>query len=170
MLQLPEATCCKRPIHLLLAIPISARRTRRRPPRPWHRRELDQRHRGPRSSLPPARRRKGGGAMQPNLALTDPTANGAAPKPLTVAVVAPLLADARALSKLLCLGVRTLRGMDASGKLPRPIKLGARTLWLVSEIESWLEAGAPDRASGKRSRKTTAINAASRPWQAGPWK
>ena len=51
-------------------------------------------------------------------------------------------------SDLACnLGVslRHIRRMDSSGKLPRPIKLGASVRWPVAEIEQWLAAGAPDR-------------------------
>jgi predicted DNA-binding transcriptional regulator AlpA len=81
------------------------------------------------------------------LSVLDPSANGAAPTPLAAAVVAPLLADGRALGHLLCLGLRTVRAMDSAGKLPRPIRLGARTLWSISEIQDWIEAGAPDRQS-----------------------
>lgn len=69
---------------------------------------------------------------------------------------APLLVDARRLALLLCAGLRTLRSWDAGGKVPRPLRLGGRTLWLVSEINDWLAAGAPDRATweaGKAARK-----------------
>lgn len=35
----------------------------------------------------------------------------------------------------------------AAGRLPKPVKIGQRLLWRRVEIESWLEAGAPDRAT-----------------------
>ena len=58
----------------------------------------------------------------------------------------PLAVDARQLGRMLGLSVRTLRVMDAGGKLPRPVRLNGHSVrWVVSEIESWLAAGAPDR-------------------------
>jgi hypothetical protein len=30
--------------------------------------------------------------------------------------------------------------MDYAGKLPRPIKLGSRTVWIIAEIRAWLAA------------------------------
>jgi predicted DNA-binding transcriptional regulator AlpA len=98
--------------------------------------------------------------MQLNLT-PDPTANGAASrpaepaaKPLAPAAVAPLLADARGLVRLLAVGLRTVRQLDAAGKLPRPIKLGSRTLWNIQEIQDWIEAGAPDRATWEAFKKS----------------
>ena len=59
--------------------------------------------------------------------------------------------DARRLSRLLGgVGVRSIRTWDAAGKLPRPIRLGARVVWSIREIKSWLAAGAPDRATWER--------------------
>lgn len=57
----------------------------------------------------------------------------------------PLAVDARRLAKLLCLGLRTIRTMDAGGKLPRPVRIGGRVLWSVTELRAWLAAGCPDR-------------------------
>jgi predicted DNA-binding transcriptional regulator AlpA len=53
--------------------------------------------------------------------------------------------DARRLARLLSSGVRTVRTWDAAGKLPRPFKLGGRTLWDLPEVRAWLRAGASDR-------------------------
>lgn len=57
----------------------------------------------------------------------------------------PLAVGAAQLGKLLGLGLRTIRGMDAAGKLPTPIRLGGSVRWRVAEIEAWLSLGAPDR-------------------------
>jgi predicted DNA-binding transcriptional regulator AlpA len=65
----------------------------------------------------------------------------------------PLVADAKRLSRLLGVGVRSVRTWDYAGKLPRPIKLGARTVWVLSEIRAWLAAGAPDRAEWEARKK-----------------
>lgn len=54
-----------------------------------------------------------------------------------------LAVGAKQLGRMLGLSLRTIRTMDAAGKLPRPVKLnGHSARWIVSEIESWLAAGA----------------------------
>ena len=45
-----------------------------------------------------------------------------------------------------------LDDLDGRGLLPAPIRLGRRKFWPVSELQGWLEAGAPDRASWVRLR------------------
>jgi predicted DNA-binding transcriptional regulator AlpA len=35
--------------------------------------------------------------------------------------------------------------LHAAGKVPAPIRLASRTLWRVSELRAWSEAGCPDR-------------------------
>jgi predicted DNA-binding transcriptional regulator AlpA len=59
--------------------------------------------------------------------------------------LSPLVADAARLAKLLCCGLRSIRTWAAAGRLPKPIKLGVRVVWVVSEIRGWLKAGAPPR-------------------------
>lgn len=56
-----------------------------------------------------------------------------------------LVADARRLAKALGMGLRTIRTLDAAGKLPKPIRIGGRVVWRMKEIRAWLAAGAPDR-------------------------
>ena len=68
-----------------------------------------------------------------------------APPPRKRRKVWPLVVDAKRLAKLLCAGVRTVRTWDAAGKLPAPLRIGGRVVWLVEEIRAWLKAGAPDR-------------------------
>ena len=58
----------------------------------------------------------------------------------------PLAVDARTLGLMLSLSVRTIRKLDSSGKLPRPLKIGGHAVrWVVDEIRDWLAAGSPDR-------------------------
>jgi len=57
----------------------------------------------------------------------------------------PLAVDAVGLAEMLSLGLRTIRSMDAAGKLPSPLRIGGRVLWRTAEIRAWLAAGAPDR-------------------------
>lgn len=56
-----------------------------------------------------------------------------------------LALSATELAYKLGVSLRHIRRMDSSGKLPRPIKLGASVRWPVAEIEQWLAAGAPVR-------------------------
>jgi len=56
-----------------------------------------------------------------------------------------LAIDTRELAELLHVSKRHLERMDASGRLPKPIRLGRAKRWLTSELEAWLEAGCPDR-------------------------
>ena len=64
----------------------------------------------------------------------------------------PLTVDAKRLAAMLDIGLRTVRTHDAAGKLPKPVKVGGRVLWVLDEIRAWLAAGAPDRATWERIR------------------
>ena len=59
----------------------------------------------------------------------------------------PLVVDAKGLATLLTCGVRTVRTLDAAGKLPTPLRLGGRVVWRRAEIKAWVAAGCPDRAA-----------------------
>jgi predicted DNA-binding transcriptional regulator AlpA len=49
---------------------------------------------------------------------------------------------------------KTIRRMDAEGKLPRPVMVGARSLrWVRQTIVEWLAAGCPDRETFEANRK-----------------
>jgi predicted DNA-binding transcriptional regulator AlpA len=71
----------------------------------------------------------------------------------------PKVADAERLAELLGLGIRTIRSMDSAGKLPRPLKLGARTVWIIREIRDWLAAARngipPDRREWEAIRASS---------------
>jgi predicted DNA-binding transcriptional regulator AlpA len=67
----------------------------------------------------------------------------------------PLAVDASRLATLLSLGLRTIRTMDAAGKLPTPFRCGNRKLWSVTEIKAWIAADAPDRAEWEQRKKST---------------
>ena len=65
-----------------------------------------------------------------------------------------LAVDAKVLAGMLGVSVRTVRAMDSSGKLPRPVRPGGHAVrWVVREIKSWLAAGAPERAEWESVRK-----------------
>jgi hypothetical protein len=46
---------------------------------------------------------------------------------------------------LLSRSLRTIRTLDAAGKIPRGVRIGAGKMWSVAEITAWIEAGCPDR-------------------------
>lgn len=62
------------------------------------------------------------------------------------ATIEPLAVDIKQLAKIVPFAVRTLRRMDASGKLPRGFKVGGRKVWRLSDIRLWCEWGFPPRA------------------------
>jgi predicted DNA-binding transcriptional regulator AlpA len=62
------------------------------------------------------------------------------------------MTDARGVGRMLHIGYRTARGYDASGKLPKPIRLGGKVLWSIDELRNWIKAGCPDRATWERVR------------------
>ena len=65
-----------------------------------------------------------------------------------------LALSASDLAKRLGVSLRHIRRMDSSGRLPKPIRLGASIRWPISEIESWLQAGAPDRRTWQAMKGT----------------
>jgi len=56
-------------------------------------------------------------------------------------------------AKLLGISRSQFFKLHAMGKLPRPLRLGARApRWLVSELKEWLAAGAPPRDVWERMK------------------
>ena len=59
----------------------------------------------------------------------------------------PILVDARRAAAMLGVGLRTLRTMDAAGRLPAPVRLSPGCVrWRLAELRDWAEANCPDRA------------------------
>jgi len=56
-----------------------------------------------------------------------------------------VLLTAADVAGLLAITVRHVRALDASGRLPRPIRLGRAVRWRRDELLRWLDAGAPSR-------------------------
>ena len=48
-------------------------------------------------------------------------------------------------AKLLGISLRHLHSLNATGRLPRPIRLGRSVRWRTDELREWLAAGAPPR-------------------------
>ena len=65
--------------------------------------------------------------------------------PTVPAPAAPLLVDAREAARLCGVSRSTFWALHSAGKVPLPVHLGRRTLWRVSELAAWTEAGAPPR-------------------------
>lgn len=65
----------------------------------------------------------------------------------TATMPEPLALDAKTLAASLHVAVRTIRSMDAGGRLPRPVRLNGRCVrWPLEDIKAWLAAGSPGRA------------------------
>ena len=52
-------------------------------------------------------------------------------------VTTTLACDAKTLAKMLCVSVRTIRQLDAGGKLPRPVTIGARSVRWPRSKHGW---------------------------------
>ncbi len=69
--------------------------------------------------------------------------------------VAGMAISAAGLAKLLAVSQRHVNALNASGRLPRPIRLVRSVRWLVTELEAWLEAGAPSREEWEKLRQSS---------------
>ena len=70
--------------------------------------------------------------------------------------ITPLLLTVKQVAKLLGISERHAYKLDASGRLPRSIKLGKSVRWRREELERWVEAGSPDRARWETLQKKLA--------------
>ena len=66
---------------------------------------------------------------------------------------APLAVSAKQLAAMLGVSLRTIRAMDTGGKLPRPIRLGRCVRWNLTELQRWIDAGAPPRIQWEAMKK-----------------
>lgn len=64
-----------------------------------------------------------------------------------------LAVDAKGVAWMMTSGLRTVRSWDAAGKLPHPLRIGAKVLWSVAELRAWIKAGTPDRATWEALKK-----------------
>ncbi|WP_437202245.1 helix-turn-helix transcriptional regulator [Planctomicrobium sp. SH664] len=48
-------------------------------------------------------------------------------------------------ARLLNVSIRHVAALNATGRLPRPIRLGRAVRWNAEELRAWLAAGAPSR-------------------------
>jgi predicted DNA-binding transcriptional regulator AlpA len=69
------------------------------------------------------------------------------------------------LADLLNCSLRTLHRLNASGKLPAPIRIGtrgARPRWRREEIEAWIVAGCPPRTEWEARKEITLAHGSAR--------
>ena len=65
----------------------------------------------------------------------------------------PLGLDAQGLAAAGFGSVRHVRRLDASGKLPRAVRLGGKKkVWARHELIAWLSAGAPNRDAWEQGK------------------
>ena len=57
-----------------------------------------------------------------------------------------LLKSAQAAERFGC-SVRTWRTWNRAGQTPPPVRIGRSLYWQPNELEAWIEAGCPDRAT-----------------------
>jgi predicted DNA-binding transcriptional regulator AlpA len=57
----------------------------------------------------------------------------------------PLLVGAREAARLCSRSEASWWRDNAQGRIPRPLKVGGRTLWSVRELERWIAEGCPSR-------------------------
>jgi predicted DNA-binding transcriptional regulator AlpA len=67
--------------------------------------------------------------------------SGVAPVPSD----ALLLLTAKRAAKVCGISLRTWRTYDSAGRIPRPVRIGRRTLWRREELCNWVVAGCPRR-------------------------
>jgi prophage regulatory protein len=63
------------------------------------------------------------------------------------------LITVRQLAEMLATSVRSVWRYRSAGKLPKPLRLGGSVRWSLKEIEAFVEAGCPDRASWEALKK-----------------
>jgi excisionase family DNA binding protein len=59
-------------------------------------------------------------------------------------------------AKLLGISKRHLAALNASGRLPRAVRLGRSVRWRADELRDWLAAGAPSRERWEAMRPSRA--------------
>lgn len=57
----------------------------------------------------------------------------------------PLLLNAVKTAEVLDIARSTLYQWDEQGRIPQPVRIGARIYWRYDELKNWIAAGAPAR-------------------------
>ena len=64
----------------------------------------------------------------------------------------PPLLDVHSVAKLLACSPRHARRLADTGRMPRPVKLGALVRWNRQVIEDWIKEGCPRQSREERNR------------------
>jgi prophage regulatory protein len=83
--------------------------------------------------------------MKLNSLHVAPAAKSDPPAKEPFAAIEPEQVSAGKAARLAGVSEATWWRLHAAGKVPRPNKLGFRTLWRIREIRDWIAAGCPDR-------------------------
>jgi prophage regulatory protein len=85
--------------------------------------------------------------------LRNDNVNGNSDERATEVSTLPLLIAVGTVAEMLGVSINTVWTMDATGKIPSPIRLGRRcTRWRRIEIEAWVRAGCPLRNQWEANR------------------
>ncbi|MCL4207592.1 MAG: helix-turn-helix domain-containing protein [Pirellulaceae bacterium] len=76
------------------------------------------------------------------------TKPGAPAVELAAVELAAALLDVQNVAALLNCSPQHVRRLADSGKMPRPIRLGGLVRWRKTDLESWLDRGAPSCRDG----------------------
>ena len=63
------------------------------------------------------------------------------------------LMNVEEVGKMLNLSKRQIFRLNASGKIPAPLKIGGAVRWPKNDIESWIDMGCPDRSEFKARKE-----------------
>jgi predicted DNA-binding transcriptional regulator AlpA len=63
------------------------------------------------------------------------------------ALLTPLLLRAAEAAALCGTSPRTWRTWDATGRIPKPVRIGRNIFWRPGELNAWVAAGCPDRTT-----------------------
>lgn len=58
------------------------------------------------------------------------------------------------LADALGVSIRMIQRMNASGRLPRPMRFGRAVRWSVAELHAWMAAGSPGRDRWERIKNS----------------
>jgi len=63
------------------------------------------------------------------------------------------LLNASTVGEMLSLSKRQIFRLKSCGKIPAPVKIGGSVRWIESEINQWIQVGAPDRETWEAIRQ-----------------
>lgn len=67
-----------------------------------------------------------------------------------------LAVSAKQIATMVPFKIRSIRRMDASGRMPRGYIVGGKKVWRISDLEQWVVLGFPDREKFEELTKNAA--------------